>query len=354
MPTPRRLLTSLISISLAIILIITSQANSNAWNTFVNSSQQWGRSFAGLFWSSEIGPVASAEAIQNEMNNWQNWPSSYRLKYFDGGWIMPFDFYDLQPNRPSNYGNEPARAPVFTDINGDGLVDMLFSSTTDTFIQSGSSTISSIGMQQYIALNNGKHFELVYKCRYGSDSQGSSYKYYGDCADTTASQTVIQKHPPRFPVEMILHHEDKLTPVNKTSAMEGNIANSFQVHVDIATPSLEENCHNKNILDTKSCDRSMPRLLDINGDGLQDIILSSYVAERYTVNYPQMVQRKQSMVLYNNGKGFDLDHLCYEIADIDTTGSTSPYKSFGFGTYSAWPSGINPAAQTYYCLLGNE
>jgi len=352
--SPRRLSTILLSLTLAATLIITSQASPIAWNTFMNSGNQWARSFVGLFWSSKISPIASAEAIQNEMRNWQNWPSSFRLKDFDGGWIMPFDLYEPQPYRSSGYdGIELGRAPIYTDINGDGLTDMLFSSTVDQFIENGSGSTSSIEMQQYIALNNGKQFELVYKCRYGADPQGSNYKYYGDCADTAASQTPVVKHPPRFPIEMILHHESRLAAVDDINSEEGNVKNSLNIHVSISNTVLREQCHNKNLFHTNSCDRYMPKLIDVNGDGLQDIILSGYTMERYYVNYPQYTQRKQSMILYNNGSGFDLDHLCYEIADIDTTGSTSPYKDFGFQGYSVWPSGVNSTSQKYFCLLGN-
>lgn len=57
-----------------------------------------------------------------------------------------------------------------TDINGDGLVDFLYS--------------RSDSIRRAIIINNGNYtFKTVYKCAVDAFSTGSTY--YGDCADTT-------------------------------------------------------------------------------------------------------------------------------------------------------------------------
>jgi hypothetical protein len=61
--------------------------------------------------------------------------------------------------------------PQFTDWNGDGLLDMIYSVTTD------GNNISD--WKQFVLLNNGQGFDNVYTC------QKSSYYFYGDCADLT-------------------------------------------------------------------------------------------------------------------------------------------------------------------------
>lgn len=65
----------------------------------------------------------------------------------------------------------------FIDLNGDGLMDYLFS------YQSSSS--SSDSGYSCVALNNGAGFTVVHRCRYSitySSSAIASQDYYGDCA----------------------------------------------------------------------------------------------------------------------------------------------------------------------------
>lgn len=67
--------------------------------------------------------------------------------------------------------------PLFQDINGDGLVDIVYS-----YYYNGYSNYSGGGnvdvTDQYVMLNNGQGFDLVYKCNRNGNH------YTGDCAKT--------------------------------------------------------------------------------------------------------------------------------------------------------------------------
>lgn len=69
------------------------------------------------------------------------------------------------------YNNNPYLMPTQIDINGDGLTDLIYSVTN---LQQASPT-------QYILINNGSHYELVYFCAVYSNSGGPIYQ--GHCAD---------------------------------------------------------------------------------------------------------------------------------------------------------------------------
>jgi hypothetical protein len=64
----------------------------------------------------------------------------------------------------------------FADINGDGLVDLLFFNQGTSFRNN-----VNIGWRQLSAvlINNGKGFNVVYKCAIHNDNES---QFYGDCA----------------------------------------------------------------------------------------------------------------------------------------------------------------------------
>lgn len=65
-----------------------------------------------------------------------------------------------------------------TDINGDGLVDFLYSSNGTADVNGNKNNYRSI------IVNNGNYtFKSVYKCVNTTSTTTSTY--YGDCADTT-------------------------------------------------------------------------------------------------------------------------------------------------------------------------
>jgi hypothetical protein len=64
-------------------------------------------------------------------------------------------------------GNNRRHSPLFVDVNGDGLIDMLYSRML----------YDGLSATQFVALNTGSGWEYVYVCR--RNSQGY---YYGDCS----------------------------------------------------------------------------------------------------------------------------------------------------------------------------
>lgn len=73
------------------------------------------------------------------------------------------------------YLNYIKTSPLIQDINGDGLNDMVYSySFNGHSAYEGAINVSN----QYIMLNNGRGYDLVYKCNRNGN------QYTGDCAKT--------------------------------------------------------------------------------------------------------------------------------------------------------------------------
>ncbi|MGE3340617.1 MAG: hypothetical protein AB7J46_01560 [Candidatus Altimarinota bacterium] len=100
---------------------------------------------------------------------------------------VPYGLPAITLNTPSNN----FAAPFQIDMNGDGLLDIVYSS-----IGNGSYGAGTIGTQ-FVLINNGSGFEIGYSCKrdykttsYSSaGSQFLDYIYYqGTCADTSSTQ----------------------------------------------------------------------------------------------------------------------------------------------------------------------
>lgn len=74
-----------------------------------------------------------------------------------------------------NIGSYYYYSPVHMDMNGDGLLDMVYSK-----VDYGGYPPVPTKSEQYVMLNTGSAFDLVYVCYYYSTSNP---KYQGDCAD---------------------------------------------------------------------------------------------------------------------------------------------------------------------------
>jgi hypothetical protein len=61
--------------------------------------------------------------------------------------------------------------PIQTDINGDGLTDIVLS------------TANTGNALQYVLLNNGTGYEIAYMCYFIRDNSTGIDTYKGDCAD---------------------------------------------------------------------------------------------------------------------------------------------------------------------------
>jgi hypothetical protein len=88
--------------------------------------------------------------------------SSQKIKH-----AIPFALPDLSIHTFMNYKS----APLQMDINGDGLIDIVYSYSPHILIST-----------QYVLLNNGNGFENGYLCKKSPDVLGFP-SYQGDCAD---------------------------------------------------------------------------------------------------------------------------------------------------------------------------
>ena len=66
-------------------------------------------------------------------------------------------------------------APIQMDLNSDGLQDLVYSRYQENYYP--------LGGHQYVMLNNGNGFELVYGCIMTRVDLVQAIKYKGDCAD---------------------------------------------------------------------------------------------------------------------------------------------------------------------------
>ena len=104
-----------------------------------------------------VAPQALAATVSSTtpqicLTNYSTWPSSSKFKH-DVPWSTE-KMYNV--NNPS----------LFTDLNGDGLVDYLYIYNFDSCV----------------LFNNGSGWDIVYKCL-TIQKPDYSWTYYGDCAD---------------------------------------------------------------------------------------------------------------------------------------------------------------------------
>src|SRR5690606_10799021 len=130
-------------------------------------------------------------------------------KTFNGGWVLPFEMYDqkyyrgqVSPYRQPEYKD----LPVSIDINGDGLLDLVYSKPNLSYNTGNNSYIWN-GVEQYIILRRADGFELAYKCR--QENQNNIFVYYGDCADTTYQNGTEPAYEMRWTPMNIMYQQAK-------------------------------------------------------------------------------------------------------------------------------------------------
>jgi hypothetical protein len=101
------------------------------------------------------------------LDNYDTWNNSLNFNS-NADWKIDF----LPPTvAPTNYTGE---YNIFTDINGDGLVDFIAKSA-----QQGANYNLN---WECVYLNNGKGWDPAYKCVTKWNAAGNNVRYYGDCA----------------------------------------------------------------------------------------------------------------------------------------------------------------------------
>jgi hypothetical protein len=275
-------------------------------------------------------------------------PVSAKYKGPGQGWIMPFEMYETKQCRSASETSECPKIPVFADINGDGLVDVLYSAYDEprrdlNRTSRGARARYTGSLTQYILLNRGGRFEVTFQCRQelkvtgndehyygferyttlGNNYDPDHYLYYGDCAD------------PSFPYNSTTH-----TPFNRGQntnyyAKPFSPGAYFADHpvsrpwpqgfsVDFVSETRfrgKYTCWNPGLFSSEMadsyCDREIPKLLDINGDGLLDVVFkgkSRHLNIRIDQGWgDRFVQNNRNgtplqFVLYNTGRGF-VPHL---------------------------------------------
>ena len=109
-------------------------------------------------------------------DNYQSWPRS-TTKNTSAHWNMnKFPAIGASTSRPKTYEQ-------FLDVNGDGLVDHLFSEWR--YHNYGGTHVIDTQEKTCVTLNTGTGWETEYKCLSIKESDGAGgYEkaYYGDCA----------------------------------------------------------------------------------------------------------------------------------------------------------------------------
>ena len=102
------------------------------------------------------------------IDGYTSWPTSDVYKE------SPWENHFINPDRVS--GNDTRETSTFLDVNGDGLVDYLYSSWLSGF--GGSRYLSGCVM-----LNNGAGWDPAYRCYMGRPDNVTPWTFWGDCAD---------------------------------------------------------------------------------------------------------------------------------------------------------------------------
>jgi len=286
--------------------------------------------------------VVSADDIENLLSNWQSWPNSLKHKTFNGSWVLPFEMYDqryyrgqINPYRAPEYRD----LPVSIDINGDGLLDLVYSKAEIAFQSSGGNQdiVRWRGVEQYIVLRRADGFELAYKCRQNMNYLGSGnnyeYRYYGDCADTSyqpGSEPSFEM--PWNPMNIMYQQVPNWTgqhPI-KTNGDKAEYYGKAQdvfdyLYVDQWVNSTQRNTY----------DRQKPQFKDLNGDGLPDAIFFGYSDAGKTAN-GENTYMELNFVMYNNGHGFDMVAGCIQRPSWTQPNPlhyTVPYNGTGYNCY---------------------
>lgn len=109
-------------------------------------------------------------------NNYADNLTSSTTRNDSAAYTLPFEnFFSFIDNK---------RVPTLIDVNGDGLTDMIYSYV---YVW-GEESIGQRDGTQWVVLNVGDGYELVYYCKVANQRNASNqiingaYEYWGDCA----------------------------------------------------------------------------------------------------------------------------------------------------------------------------
>lgn len=251
------------------------------------------------------------------LSDYASWPSSGAPKEDD----ILFRILDLFAK---DYGSH-YKTSTQTDINGDGLVDLLvhFSPNAPKYFG--------------IFLNRGDlGFELTYKCVYTYYS--SDPEYYGDCADTGSQQNVPFPH---------FFYEQYLSWPTSNAPRENE---TIPQTLDILYPGYSRATYST--------------MADFNGDGLSDIAYHDTFYVSGTLHKMYAIFLNQGDLRFDDTykcvySSVSLDHTYYGDC-ADTQSSQNLPLENPFYPYFDWPNsavlktGDTTAQVLYRTYLGND
>jgi hypothetical protein len=302
--TKRRIITTLLSVLFLSGIVFAKNAEEITLKIpgLSPTTKEW---LASWFQRAEQGIIV--QDVQAFLNNWQNWPRSMQHKDFDGGWIMPFEVFIQENERRISPFTGGLENPKFTykpypiDINGDGRLDLIYSRMRVTLNPYGTDIAAFDGLEQYIALRKSNGYEMAYTCIQTQYGTGRWY-YYGDCASNPTTNSLQNSNlieQPWTPTSFFYEHS-----INWGSGGTLDEPGSFTDLYAAGKPIYTRP-------NTPAIHRFMPELMDINGDGLPDVIFGKTQMDLYQRNERLTPQQNHgTYILYNNGRGFDIGLIC--------------------------------------------
>ena len=155
----RRFISIGVALSLLLSVGMFRQVSDASWYRFSQVTNQWMMAFSGLFGDSSVVNVVNAQQLNTLLANPLTWtPRSKKHRGLVGGWDMPFEMYQQRMRRTDHGGNIGVApiyetVPVRIDINGDGLLDFVYSNAPSAYIGNGSDYFFyGVGLSQYVVL----------------------------------------------------------------------------------------------------------------------------------------------------------------------------------------------------------
>ncbi|MDF2379334.1 MAG: hypothetical protein P1V18_03885 [Candidatus Gracilibacteria bacterium] len=308
----RRCVSVIVALSLFLSVGMFRQVSDASWYRFSQVTNQWMMAFSGLFGDSSMVNVVNAQQLNSTLANPRAWtPRSKKHRGLVGGWDMPFEMYQQRMSRVDFGGNlgigtAYESLPVSIDINGDGLLDWVYSDVPSVFVQNGADYFTYAGgMIQYVILKRANGYELVYKCyQHVIDTNANLYEYYGDCADTN-----YQGGEPKYEVVWTPANMFLLESINWSNTSGRIVADEMGIDRGIYDIVYDQSVATSGV---KIGDRHLPRFMDFNGDGLQDVVFTGQA--EYGIQTPShpstVINGDLPFIMLNTGKGFELYASC--------------------------------------------
>jgi hypothetical protein len=283
-----------------------------------------GRFISSLFHlsqPSESQIFPSVKAFQNTVSNYTSWPWSKKYRDFAvDAWVMPFEIYETKSNIMNGGGVQYERNPVYMDLNGDSMTDVLFSYYSPGNYGS---------WQQYLLLNTGSGFQVAWKCVMAG---GQNSKFYGDCADPNSLYDDTVPSVPATGVQDFFYSRAYDWSQRIRGMAEGS-SHFLSGSLEIFDWGYQSYCPSGiGYYGTSACDGKLAKLIDANGDGLLDVLLKATIMDRNSGNSNNQ-QRNMQLMLYNTGSGFMPARACYPLVNIGYYGTHPSMQGAPEGTY---------------------